>query len=241
VTASPQPGATAPNETEQRHILVVEDDTRIRTLLQKYLTDNGYRVTAAKDAADARARLGGLAFDLLILDIMMPGEDGLSLARSLRGESTVPILLLTARVEPSDRIAGLEAGADDYLPKPFEPRELLLRIGAILRRVRAEPLPAAEVMLGRSRFNPERGELTRDGKLVRLTSAEVALMRIFSASPGKPFTRSELAAKTNAGLERSVDVQVTRLRRKIEDDPKVPLFLQTVRGIGYALIPDRIA
>jgi two-component system phosphate regulon response regulator OmpR len=148
---------------------------------------------------------------------------------------------LTARVQPSDRIEGLEAGADDYLPKPFEPRELLLRIGAILRRVRAEPLPAAEVMLGRSRFNPERGELTRDGKLVRLTSAEVALMRIFSASPGKPFSRSELAAKTNAGLERSVDVQVTRLRRKIEDDPKVPLFLQTVRGIGYALIPDRIA
>jgi two-component system phosphate regulon response regulator OmpR len=241
VTASPVPASTAPNETEQRHILVVDDDTRIRTLLQKYLTDNGYRVTAAKDAQDARARLGGLAFDLLILDVMMPGEDGLSLARSLRGESNVPILMLTARGESSDRIEGLEAGADDYLPKPFEPRELLLRIGTILRRVRAEPLPQAEVMLGRSRFNPERGELTRDGKLVRLTSAEVALMRVFSASPGKAFTRTELAAKTNAGLERSVDVQVTRLRRKIEDDPKVPLFLQTVRGIGYALIPDRIA
>ncbi len=241
MTASPQATTTAPNEIDQRHILVVDDDTRIRTLLQKYLSDNGYRVTAAKDAADARARLGGLAFDLLILDVMMPGEDGITLARSLRGESNVPILLLTARSEPADRIEGLEAGVDDYLPKPFEPRELLLRIGTILRRVRAEPVPAAEIPLGRSRFNAERGELTRDGKLVRLTSAEVALMRIFAASPGKPFSRSELAAKTNAGLERSVDVQVTRLRRKIEDDPKAPLFLQTVRGIGYALIPDRLA
>lgn len=233
------PAAAAP--AGEAHILVVDDDTRIRTLLQRYLTENGYRVTAAESAEDARARLKGLSFDLLILDIMMPGEDGLSLARSLRQTSDVPILLLTARGEAADRIAGLEVGADDYLPKPFEPRELLLRIAGILRRAKPPQVPLGEIQMGRSRFNPERGELVRDGRTVRLTSSEVQLLRIFAAEPGRAFSRAELTAATNAGLERSIDVQVTRLRRKLEDDPKTPVYLQTVRGIGYALVPERVA
>jgi len=229
-----------PDSADKRHILVVDDDTRIRTLLQRYLADNGYRVTVARDAADARARLAGLTFDLIVLDVMMPGEDGVSLTHALRGGSDVPILLLTARSEAQDRIAGLESGADDYLPKPFEPRELLLRIGTILRRAKTD-LPHAELSMGPSRFNPERGELKRNGKTVRLTSAEVTLLRIFAAEPGRAFSRTELCKRTGVTLERSIDVQVTRLRRKIEDDPKLPIYLQTVRGVGYALVPDRVA
>ncbi|NWH07779.1 MAG: response regulator [Alphaproteobacteria bacterium] len=227
-------------QSEARHILIVDDDTRIRSLLQKYLSENGYRVTAAGDAADARARLSGLSFDLIILDVMMPGEDGIALTRSLRETSDVPVLLLTARGEAKDRIAGLESGADDYLPKPFEPRELLLRIGTILRRAKVPGPPPVEVAMGKCRFNIERGELTRAGASVRLTSAEVALLRILAAEPGKAFSRMDLSARTSAGLERSIDVQVTRLRRKIEEDPRTPIYLQTVRGIGYMLLPDRL-
>ncbi|MCC6921211.1 MAG: response regulator [Alphaproteobacteria bacterium] len=228
-------------DADSRHILVVDDDTRIRTLLQRFLSTNGYRVTMAADAAEARTHLRNFAFDLIVLDVMMPGEDGLSLTQFLRKSSDVPVLLLTARGEAADRIAGLESGADDYLAKPFEPRELLLRIAAIGRRARAERSALKEVRLGAFRFDPERGEMTRDGRQVKLTGAETALLRLLSAHAGKPISRTELAQRTGAGLERSIDVQVTRLRRKIETDPKMPLYLQTVRSIGYVLIPDGVS
>ena len=228
-------------EGDGRHILVVDDDTRIRTLLQRFLTQNGYRVTMAADAAEARLHLRNFTFDLIVLDVMMPGEDGMALTASLRKTNDVPILLLTARGEAADRIAGLESGADDYLAKPFEPRELLLRVAAIGRRARAERSALKEIRMGAFRFDPERGEMTRDGRQVKLTGAETALLRILSASAGKPISRLELAQRTGAGLERSIDVQVTRLRRKIEVDPKMPLYLQTVRSIGYVLVPDGVA
>ncbi|MDZ4366541.1 MAG: response regulator [Afipia sp.] len=219
------------------HILVVDDDRRIRELLKRYLSDNGYRVTAAENAAEARARLAGLSFDLLVLDIMMPGESGLDLTRDLRRNSTVPILMLTARGEASDRIDGLERGADDYLAKPFEPRELLLRIGTILRRAQA---PGAvrhdEVSLGSCRFNTTRGELWNGDRQIRLTTREIQLLRIFAANPGKPLSRMDLC--DNEAAERSIDVQINRLRRKLETDPRNPVYLQTVRGEGYALMPD---
>ncbi len=234
------------NETDEtgkpvHHVLIVDDDTRIRTLLQRYLSENGYRVTAAKDAAEARQLMASLDFDFIVLDVMMPGEDGFSLTKAIRETSRVPILLLTARGEATDRIEGLERGADDYLPKPFEPRELLLRIATILRRAGTPADPAKQVMqLGTCRFDAERGELTRDGKPVKLTSAELQLMRVLAANPGQTFTRSDLSQRMGEVLERSVDVQITRLRRKIENDPKLPLYLQTVRGIGYVLMPDRV-
>ena len=232
---------SVPVEGDDRHILVVDDDTRIRTLLQRFLTSNGYRVTTAGDAAEARQHLKNFTFDLIVLDVMMPGEDGLGLTASLRKTSDVPVLLLTARGEAADRIAGLESGADDYLAKPFEPRELLLRIAAIGRRARAERAALKEIRLGAFRFDPERGEMTRDGQQFKLTGAETALLRLLAANAGKPISRLELAQRTGAGLERSIDVQVTRLRRKIEDDPKMPLYLQTVRSVGYVLIPDGVA
>jgi two-component system phosphate regulon response regulator OmpR len=230
-------------ETEQpvHHLLIVDDDTRIRTLLQRYLSENGYRVTSAKDAAEARQLMTSLDFDFIVLDVMMPGEDGLSLTKAIREKSDVPILLLTARGEASDRIDGLERGADDYLAKPFEPRELLLRIATILRRA-GSPVEAVRqvIQLGACRFDPERGELTRDGKPIKLTSAELQLMRLLAANPGQTFTRTDLSQRMGEVLERTVDVQITRLRRKIENDPKLPLYLQTVRGVGYVLMPDRV-
>jgi two-component system phosphate regulon response regulator OmpR len=225
----------------EQHLLVVDDDTRIRTLLQRFLSENGYRVTAAKDAAEARQLMASWDFDFIILDVMMPGEDGFSLTKSIREKSNVPILLLTARGESVDRIEGLERGADDYLPKPFEPRELLLRVSTILRRAgRPADTQKQIVHLGVCRFDAERGELTRDGKPMKLTSAELQLMRLLSANAGQTFTRTELSQQMGAVLERTVDVQITRLRRKIEVDPKLPLYLQTVRGIGYVLMPDRV-
>src|SRR5690348_459460 len=225
----------------EHHILVVDDDERLRSLLQRYLTNNGYRVTSAPNAADARALMKSMAFDLMIVDVMMPGETGLELTRSVRGQSQVPILILTARGESQDRIAGLEHGADDYLPKPFEPRELLLRVGALLRRA----LPAvrsahAEVCMGDAVFDPERAQLRRKGKPVHLTTSEAALLQLFAANAGRAFSRADLCARLGVALERSIDVQVTRLRRKIEEDPKLPLYLQTVRGVGYVLVPDRV-
>jgi two-component system phosphate regulon response regulator OmpR len=224
-----------------QHLLIVDDDTRIRTLLQRYLSDAGYRVTAAKDAAEARHLMASLDFDFIVLDVMMPGEDGFSLTKAIREKSNVPILLLTARGESGDRIEGLERGADDYLPKPFEPRELLLRIATILRRAGAPAEQVKQIIqLGTCRFDPERGELTRDGKPVKLTSAELQLMRVLAANPGQTFTRTDLSVRMGEVLERTVDVQITRLRRKIENDPKLPLYLQTVRGIGYVLMPDRV-
>jgi two-component system phosphate regulon response regulator OmpR len=228
-------------EETLKHLLIVDDDTRIRTLLQRYLSEAGYRVTAAKDAAEARQLMASLDFDFIVLDVMMPGEDGFSLTKAIRENSNVPILLLTARGEAGDRIEGLERGADDYLPKPFEPRELLLRIATILRRA-GQPTEQVKqiIQLGLCRFDPERGELMREGKPVKLTSAELQLMRVLAANPGQTFTRTDLSQRMGEVLERTVDVQITRLRRKIENDPKLPLYLQTVRGIGYVLMPDRV-
>jgi two-component system phosphate regulon response regulator OmpR len=224
------------------HLLVVDDDERLRALLQRYLSSNGFRVSAAADAAEARGLMKGMAFDLLIVDVMMPGETGLELTRGIRAHSQVPILMLTARGDPEDRIAGLELGADDYLPKPFEPRELLLRVSALLRRA-APPAQSAhkEVRMGEAVFDPERGELRRKGKPVRLTSSEAALLKLFAANAGRSFSRTDLCTRLGVALERSIDVQVTRLRRKIEEDPKLPLYLQTVRGVGYVLVPDRVS
>ena len=227
---------------QDAHLLVVDDDTRLRGLLQRYLTSNGYRVTVAAGAAEARALLKGIAFDLLVVDVMMPGESGLELTQAIRAQSQIPILMLTARSEPEDRIAGLENGADDYLAKPFEPRELLLRCSALLRRtVVPQRSPHREVKMGETLFDPERGELRRQGRPVRLTSSEAALLRLFASNAGRPFSRSDLCARLGVTLERSIDVQVTRLRRKIEQDPKLPLYIQTVRGVGYVLVPDRVS
>ena len=226
------------------HLLVVDDDERIRGLLQKFLIRSGYLVTGARDAAQARRLLAGLEFDMLILDVMMPGEDGITLTRELRKSLSVPILLLTAKGETANRIEGLEAGADDYLVKPFEPKELLLRVGAFLRRVpqqrAAQPAPKV-LQLGAVRYDMDRGELWRGAEPIRLTATEAALMRAFAAQPGVALSREKLVGDAPAdegGQERAVDVQITRLRRKIEDDPKSPRYLQTVRGEGYMLQPD---
>lgn len=221
------------------HVLVVDDDTRLREVLKRYLVKSGFLVTAAEDAADARAKLASLSFDLIVLDIMMPGESGLELTESLRRSSQVPILLLTARGEPDDRIAGLEAGADDYLAKPFEPRELVLRINAILRRLPRTAEAPTGIRLGRWTFSAEREELRCGGEVVRLTSVEASLLKVLAASPGTVLTREELSERSRiTGNARTVDVQVTRLRRKIEPDPRLPRYLHTVRGEGYVLRPD---
>lgn len=231
----------AHSDMEDPHLLVVDDDERLRSLLHRYLTSNGYRVTAAADAADARALMKSIAFDLLVLDVMMPGESGFDLTKSLRTHSQVPILMLTAKGDAEDRITGLELGADDYLPKPFEPRELLLRVGALLRRATPPARSAhAEVRMGDAVYDPERSQLRRKGKPVHLTSSEAALLQLFAANAGRSFSRADLCTRLGVTLERSIDVQVTRLRRKIEEDPKLPLYLQTVRGVGYVLVPDRV-
>jgi two-component system phosphate regulon response regulator OmpR len=232
---------------EPAHLLIVDDDDRIRELLKKYLIRQGFLVTAGRDANHARRLLAGLAFDLVVLDVMMPGEDGLALTRALRAAGhQVPLILLTARGEARDRIAGLDAGADDYLPKPFEPRELVLRINAILRRApRPEPariLPAV-LHLGRLRYEPATGELKDGAQPVRLTQTESALLRILAARPGQVIRREALVEQLGRDRgtgaeptqERAIDVQITRLRRKIEPDPRRPRYLQTVRGEGYML------
>ncbi len=227
------------------HLLVVDDDERIRGLLQKFLMRNGYLVTIARDAGQARRLLAGLDFDLAVLDVMMPGEDGIAFTRWLRTRSDMPVLLLTARGETASRIDGFEAGADDYLIKPFEPKELLLRINAILRRIpQARPEAGPKVLhMGEVRYDMDRGELWRGDQPVRLTATEAQLMRIFAAAAGQPVSRERLAGDAEdetgeKGTERAVDVQITRLRRKIESDPKAPRYLQTVRGEGYMLAPD---
>jgi len=221
------------------HILVVDDDDRLRELLRKFLSENGFIVVTAKNAADARAKLASLAFDLLILDLMMPGESGLDFAADIRANSAVPILMLTAMGEPEDRIAGLERGADDYLVKPFEPRELLLRINNILRRLPKVEKTGGEIKLGTFVFILDRSELMQDGEPVRLTSVEAALLKALAEEPGAVLSREDLIQRTGAGGGgRAVDVQVTRLRRKIEQDPRMPRYLQTVRGKGYVLRPD---
>jgi two-component system phosphate regulon response regulator OmpR len=219
------------------HLLVVDDDRAIRDLLSRFLNREGYRVTTADTAADARAKLEGLRFDLLILDVMMPGETGFDLARSIRSTSGVPILMLTARAEKESRIAGLELGADDYVAKPFEPRELSLRIANILKRASPPPPPPAEsVRFGPFVFHIGRGELRRGEEAIHLTDREREMMRMLAAAPGETVTRLALAGNGASPGERAVDVQVNRLRRKIEADPANPLFVQTVRGIGYRLV-----
>jgi two-component system phosphate regulon response regulator OmpR len=224
------------------HVLAVDDDERLRALLQRYLSQNGLRVSVAADAGEARALMKSIAFDLLILDVMMPGESGLDFARDLRARSAVPILMLTAQGDPEHRIAGLEHGADDYLAKPFEPRELLLRVEGLLRRTTPVARSAhREVRMGDAVFDPDRALLRKKGKPVHLTSSESALLRLFAANAGRAFSRNDLCVRLGVALERSIDVQVTRLRRKIEEDPKMPLYLQTVRNVGYVLVPGRIA
>jgi two-component system phosphate regulon response regulator OmpR len=227
----------APSDTAP-HLLVVDDDRRIRDLLAGYLRENGFRVTTSGDAAEARATLRGLAFDLIILDVMMPGESGLSLAEALRGESDVPILMLTARSEPEHRVGGLEIGVDDYMAKPFDPRELLLRLQNILRRREPAAEAPEQVQFGDCVFQLARGELTRAGDPVRLTDRERDLLRQFARTPGETIARHELLGEDGAGTDRAIDVQINRLRRKIEVDPANPVHLQTVRGRGYVLYVD---
>ena len=226
---------------DKPHILVVDDDTRLRELLRTFLSKNGFRVTVASHAGEARERLGVLDFDLIVLDVMMPGQTGLDFAGELRKTSDVPILMLTAMGDPKDRIAGLEKGVDDYLGKPFEPRELLLRIQSVLRRGRPVAATSAEpqrqVTFGPMQFDLELGELTQEGKRVPLTDAEAALLRVLTGRLGEVLSRETLCKSIGAAVnERAIDVQVTRLRRKIEPDPSFPRYLRTVRGQGYRLV-----
>jgi two-component system phosphate regulon response regulator OmpR len=227
-------------EPSPRHLLIVDDDDRLRELLKQFLARAGFRVSAAASAAAARRLLETLEFDLLVVDVMMPGEDGFSLTRWLRAQArpigAIPVLILTARGLPGDRIEGLQLGADDYLAKPFEPRELSLRIEAILRRV--TPPADGPIVLGPRQFDLARGELTAEGEIVRLTEAEVRLLRRLAAAAHSAVERLELARDSADPTGRAVDIQVTRLRRKLEADPANPRYLRTVRGVGYMLTPD---
>ncbi len=229
------------------HILVVDDDDRLRELLRMFLNEKGFVVSTASSSEEARGKLNSLSYDLIVLDIMMPGEDGLEMAKSLRESnasfSSIPVLFLTARAEPHERIEGLSIGADDYLTKPFEPQELLLRIQVILRRFKETKVldVVPETKLGKWVYNPDRDELKSDKETIRLTDMEASLMKVFAAQPGVPVSREILGERTNKGEvvnDRTVDVQVTRLRKKIELDPKNPRHLITVRGEGYMLMPD---
>ena len=222
------------------HILVVDDDSRIRDLLSRYLREHGYRVSTAEHAADARSKLSSFAFDLIVLDIMMPGENGFDFAKSLRLSSIIPILMLTARSDINDRVKGLELGVDDYLGKPFEPKELLLRIGSILRRAVPAQLEAVmeAVRFGPFSFHIAKGELRHNDELVRLTDRERDILRILAQAPEGIVPREALSENSIGVNERTVDVQVNRLRRKLEDNPADPHYLQTVRGVGYRLAID---
>jgi len=222
------------------HLLVVDDDRRLRDLLSAYLSKHRHRVTVAASAAEARSFLANLSFDLIVLDVMMPGENGFAFAESLRKRSDVPIVMLTARSDAADRVRGLEIGVDDYLAKPFEPRELLLRIGSVLRRTRA-PAPksdSAVARFGPFTFSLERGELRNGAEIVRLTEREREILRLLCASAGASVSREALSGAGASAQERTVDVQINRLRRKIEVDPANPVYLQTARGSGYRLLAD---
>jgi len=239
VTEAATPVRAMPREPadDAPHLLLVDDDRRIRDLLSRFLASEGYRVTTAKSAGDARAKLAGLHFDLLILDVMMPGETGFDLARSIRESSSVPIVMLTARHEAESRIEGLQIGADDYVAKPFEPRELVLRIANILKR--AAPVtvaPLESVAFGPYVYHLDRGELRNGDEIVHLTDREREMLRILANTPGETVPRGALTGGGDGINERAVDVQINRLRRKIEHDPANPLFLQAVRGIGYRLV-----
>ena len=240
MTTGVKPAKAEPLSDQAQHILIVDDDKRIRDLLAQYLGGHGFRVSTAGDAASARATMRGLTFDLIILDVMMPGETGLEFARSLRTTLQTPILMLTARADPEQRIEGLEAGVDDYMPKPFEARELLLRLHNILRRRQAKPDVVArdEVRMGDYVFVISRGELKKGEETVKLTERERDLMRLFAQRAGLPIARHELIHGDQTNSERAVDVQINRLRRKIEIDPSNPVYLQTARGKGYILFAD---
>lgn len=234
-------GAARPELPESApHVLVVDDDRRLRELLSRYLAEQGFRVTSAASAAEARAKAQSLLFDAMVLDVMMPGENGFDYARSVRETSRVPILMLTARSNTNDRVMGLEIGADDYLPKPFEPRELTLRLSNIINRsLAARPANGAEpVGFGPFVFRPDRGELRRGEEVIRITERERELLTILAAAGGGNVEREQLSGGVGAAAERAVDVQINRLRRKIEVDPANPLLLQTVRGVGYRLAID---
>ncbi|NDE91468.1 MAG: response regulator [Alphaproteobacteria bacterium] len=227
----------------QPHILVVDDDKRLRELLRKYLIDHGYLVTTAQDAADAAQKLQAVEVNLAVIDVMMPGEDGFSFTKKIRADKQLkhlPILLLTARGEKEDRISGLEAGSDDYLVKPFEPRELVLRVNAILRRVPDDKDNKREIWIGRWQFDVQRSELRSDNATQRLTDVEASLLKVLARTPGETLSRENIAQRSTIAInDRTIDVQVTRLRRKIEPDPKQPRYLVTVRGGGYMLLPER--
>ena len=222
------------DDFKDTHLLVVDDDDRIRDLLKRYLSKKGFRVSTAADAADARRLMAGLTFDLLVLDVMMPGEDGFALTKSLRAVDDVPIILLTARGEPQDRIEGLSLGADDYLAKPFEPEELVLRIKSILKRQATRPRQH-KICFGDYVFDVDRQLLEQDGKRTHLSTGETALLTTLSNRAGRPVSRQALADHIKAKSERAVDVQITRLRRKLETNPAQPEFLITVRNRGYCL------
>ena len=235
--ASAAPAAPCALADDAPHLLVVDDDRRIRALLLRFLVGEGYRVSTADTAREARAKLQGLKFDLLVLDVMMPGENGFDLARAIRAESNVPILMLTARDEAESRIAGLEIGADDYLAKPFEPRELSLRIANILKRAQPPSAPPVEsVRFGPFVFHLASGELRRGDEAIRLTDREREMLRVLTASVGETVPRQALVAPGTEANERAVDVQINRLRRKIEKNPTNPAYLRTVRGGGYRLV-----
>lgn len=228
---------TEPIADDAPHILVVDDDHKIRDLLARFLMENGFRVTAAADAQQARSAMRGLAFDIALLDVMMPGETGLDLARDLKSKMNMPICLLTARAEAEHRIEGLEV-VDEYVAKPFEPRELLLRLRKILRRGQTSPGSAEEVRMGPYTFHIGRGELKREDETIKLTERERDLLRLFAQRRGMPVQRHELANEESTGNDRAIDVQINRLRRKLESDPANPVYLQTVRGKGYILYTD---
>jgi two-component system phosphate regulon response regulator OmpR len=239
MTIDPAAARKEPIDDDAPHILVVDDDQRIRDLIARYLFQEGFRVSTAADAQAARSAMRGLSFDLVILDVMMPGETGLELARGLKAISPVPICMLTALADPEQRVAGLEAGVDDYMGKPFEPRELKLRIQNILKRAKAVPVaPKDEVRMGEYTFHLGRGELRRGEEVIKLTERERDLLRLFGGRPGMPIARHELASDESTGNERAIDVQINRLRRKIEVDGSNPVYLQTVRGKGYILYVD---
>ena len=229
-----------PPADDAPHLLVVDDDRRIRVLLSRYLQENSYRVTTAESAADARLKMQDLTFDLIILDVMMPGENGFEFTRSIRVTNPIPILMLTALNNVNDRLIGLELGVDDYLTKPFEPRELLLRIGSVLRRTAAPP-PQAEaaapdaVTFGPFTFKRARGELRQGEELIRITDRERDILNALTERIGSTVPREALINAESASNERTVDVQVNRLRRKLEADPANPQYLITVRGAGYRL------
>ena len=239
---APAAGTPADNAA---HLLIVDDDRRIRELLRRYLVAESYRVTTAGSASEATTAMRNIAFDLIVLDVMMPGEDGFSFASRVRGDTgaaaQVPILMLTAKTEFEERVLGFEIGVDDYLGKPFEPRELSLRIASILRRAKppADAGVPAQVQFGPFAFDLERGELRENGEVTRITDREREMLKLLATSLGATVSREVLAGPGAAGNERTIDVQVNRLRRKIEADPANPLFLQTVRGVGYRLLVDR--